>query len=164
MFKDSRFFSRKPCAGKITQPPSFESGTIQACQGGTQGNVVERSNTVCITMQKSASQQHLSCIKEGWGLKTNNKFETLKQFHPIPAFQNGETEFITKYALEDRLCKLDLKRCLLLCSSKKGINEICTVSLGIVPAPLIFTKIQGTKVLKIPRYQIPSSEALRFVW
>ena len=39
----------------------------QACQGGTQGNVVERSNTVCITMQKSASQQHLSCIKEGWG-------------------------------------------------------------------------------------------------
>ena len=28
-------FSRKPCAGKITQPSSFESGTIQACQGGT---------------------------------------------------------------------------------------------------------------------------------
>ena len=47
-------------------------------------------------MQKSISQQPLSCIKEGWRRQTSNKFETSEQFHPIPAFQNGGTEVITK--------------------------------------------------------------------
>ena len=49
--KNRDSFSWKPCAGKITQPSSFESGTIQACQGGNQGNVVKRCNTSSITMQ-----------------------------------------------------------------------------------------------------------------
>ena len=96
-------FSRKLCVGKTTQPSTFKSETIQASQGGTQGNVVKRCNTASITIQKSVSQQPLSCIKEGWRQQTNNKFETSEQFHPIPALQNGGTEFFTKYALEKKL-------------------------------------------------------------
>ena len=61
------FFSQKSCAGKIAQPSSFESGTIQAGWGGTKGNVVERCNAAGITMQNSVSQQPFSSIKEGWG-------------------------------------------------------------------------------------------------
>ena len=95
-------FSRKLCVGKTTQPSTFKSETIQASQGGTQGNVVKRCNTASITIQKSVSQQPLSCIKEGWQ-QTNNKFETSEQFHPIPALQNGGTEFFTKYAPEKKL-------------------------------------------------------------
>ena len=58
------YFSQKPCAGKSTQPSSSESRTIQACQEGGQGNVVERCNTAKIPMQKSVSQEPFSCIKE----------------------------------------------------------------------------------------------------
>ena len=82
-------------------------------------------------MQKSVSQQPLSCIKEGWRQQTSNKFETSEQFHPIPAFQKGGVEFIAKYAPEERLhVQAGPKRRLLLCSSKKGIKEICTVLVG----------------------------------
>ena len=49
------------------------------------------------------SQQLPPCIYEGWGQQTSNKFETSEQIHPIPAFQNRGTEFITKHALEGRL-------------------------------------------------------------
>ena len=41
-----RDFSQKPCARKITQPSSFESGLIQACQRGSQGNVSSNVNEV----------------------------------------------------------------------------------------------------------------------
>ena len=112
--------SRKPCAGKITQPSSIQSGTIQACQGGTQGNVAESCNTASITMLKSVSQQHLSCNKEEWRQQTSNKFEAFAYFDPIPALKNGGTEFTTKYAPEGRLhVQAGPKRCLLLCTSKK---------------------------------------------
>ena len=50
-------FSQKLCAGKIIQASSVESGTNQTCQGGAQGNVVERCNTASITLQKSASKR-----------------------------------------------------------------------------------------------------------
>ena len=101
--------SRKPCAGKITQPSSIQSGTIQACQGGTQGNVAESCNTASITM-----------LKEEWGQQTSNKFEAFEYFDPIPALKNGGTEFTTKYAPEGRLhVQAGSKTCLLLCSSKK---------------------------------------------
>ena len=75
--------------------------------------------------------QYLS-IKEGWGQQTNSKLETSEQFHPIPAFQNGGTEFIKKCAPERRLHEQagPKRRGLFLCSSKKGIKEICTVSVG----------------------------------
>ena len=65
--------------------------------------MVERCNTASITIQKPVSQQPLSCIREGWGQQTSDKFETSEQFHLIPAFQIGGTEFITKYAPEERL-------------------------------------------------------------
>ena len=58
-------FPRKHCAGKITQPSSSESGTIKACNGVTQGNVVKKWNAAGITVQKSVSQEPFSCIKEG---------------------------------------------------------------------------------------------------
>ena len=32
-----------------------------------------------------------------------NEIETSGKFHPIPAFPNGETEFITKYAPEGKV-------------------------------------------------------------
>ena len=111
-------FSRKPCAGKITESCGFEPGTIQACQGETQGNVVKRCNTASIAMQQS-----LSCIKELWEQQTSNKFEKTEEFHPIPAFQNGGTELITKYAPEGKpYVQAGPKRRPLLCSSKKGIK------------------------------------------
>ena len=73
----------------------------------------------------------ISCIKEGWGQQTSNKFETSEQFHLIPAFRNGGTDFTTKYVPERRLhVQAGPKRCLLLFSTKKGIKEICTVSVG----------------------------------
>ena len=76
-------------------------------------------------MQKSASQQPLSCIKEGLGQQSSNKFETSEHFHPIPAFQNGGTEFITKYAPGGRLnVQTGPKKRLLLCFSKKRIKRI----------------------------------------
>ena len=76
-------------------------------------------------MQKSASQQPLSCIKEGLGQQSSNKFETSEHFHPIPAFQNGGTEFITKYAPGGRLnVQTGPKKRLLLCFSKKRIKGI----------------------------------------
>ena len=63
--------------------------------------------------------------------QTSNKFETSEQFHPTPVFQNGRAEFITKYAPEGRLhVQPGPKKCLLLCSSKKGIKEICMASVG----------------------------------
>ena len=144
--------SRKPCAGKDTQPSSFKSRTIQVCQGGTQGNVVERCNTASITMQKSISQQPLSCIKEGWGQQTSNNFEASEQFHPIPAIQNGGTEFTTKYAPEGRLhVHTGPKRRLLLCSSKKGIIKvICKVSVGRdtlrVPLSLSWSRFSSSNI------------------
>ena len=65
------------------------------------------------------------------GATDQYKFETSEQLHTIPAFQNGGTEFITKYAPEERLhVPAGPKRCLLLCSFQKGIKEICTVSVG----------------------------------
>ena len=71
-------------------------------------------------MQKSVSQQPLSCIKVGWRQQTSNKFETSEQFHLMPAFQNGGTKFITKYVPEGRLhLQAGPKTCLLLCFSKK---------------------------------------------
>ena len=101
------------------------------------------------------SQQLLSCIKKQWGQQTSNKFETTEQFHPIAAFQNRRTEFITKYAPEGRLhLHAGPKGRLLLCSSEKGIKEICTegtlydflcLCFGLGPVPMIFTKI-----LKVP--------------
>ena len=102
-------------------------------------------------MQKSVSQQPLSYIKEGWGQQTSNKFETSEQFHPIPAFQNGGTEFTTKYAPEGRLhVQTGPKRCLLLCSSKKGIKEICTVSVGRdtlrVPLSLFWSRSSSSNI------------------
>ena len=102
-------------------------------------------------MQKSVSQQPLSCIKEGWGQQTSNKFETSEQFHPIPAFQNGGTEFTTKYAPEGRLhVQAGPKRCLLLCSSKKGIKEICTVPVGKdtlrVPLSLFWSRSSSSNI------------------
>ena len=90
-------------AGKITQPSSFDPGTIQSCQGGTQGSFVEKCNTASIAVQKLVSRQPLSCIKERWGQQISNKFETSEQFHPILEFQNGRIEFITKCAPEGRL-------------------------------------------------------------
>ena len=82
-------------------------------------------------MQKSVSQQPFSCIKEGLGQETSNKFEKSEQFHPIPAFQNGGTEFITNYAPERRLyVQAGPKRRLLLSPSERRIKEICTVSVG----------------------------------
>ena len=82
-------------------------------------------------MQKSVSQQPFSCIKEGLGQETSNKFETSEQFHPIPAFQNEGTEFIINYAPERRLyVQAGPKRRLLLSPSKRRIKEICTVSAG----------------------------------
>ena len=90
-----------------------------------QGNIVKRCNTASIIMQKSASQQPLSCIKEGLGQQSSNKFETSEHFHPIPAFQNGGTEFITKYAPGGRLnVQTGPKKRLLLCFSKKRIKGI----------------------------------------
>ena len=77
-------------------------------------------------MQKSVSQQHLSCIKEESGQQASNEFQTSEQFHPVLA--SGGNEFITKYAPEGRLHVLaGLKRRLRLCSFKKGIKEICMV-------------------------------------
>ena len=82
-------------------------------------------------MQKSVSQQPLFCIKEGWGQQASNKFETSEQFHRVPAFQNKGIEFITKYAPEGRLhVQAGPNRRPLLCSAKKGIKELCTVSVG----------------------------------
>ena len=73
-------------------------------------------------MQKLVSQQPLSCIKERMVQQTSNKFETSEQFHPILAFQNGGTEFVAKYAPEERLHVLaEPKRRVLLCSFKKLI-------------------------------------------
>ena len=70
-------------------------------------------------MQKSVSQH----IKERWGQQSSNEFVTSEQFHPIPAFQNGGTEFITKYAPKWRLyVRAGPKRPLLLCSFKRGIK------------------------------------------
>ena len=60
-------------------------------------------------MQKSVSQQPLSSIKEGWEQQTSNKFEASEQFHLIPAFQNGGTEFTTKYGLEGGLHVLQIR-------------------------------------------------------
>ena len=63
--------------------------------------------------------------------QTSNKFETSDSFYPIPVIQNGGTEFITKYGPEGRLhVQAAPERRLLLFSSKKGIKEICTVSVG----------------------------------
>ena len=82
-------------------------------------------------MQKSLSQQPFSCIKEGLEQETSNKFETSKQFHPTPAFQNGETEFVIKYAPEKRLyVQAGPKRRLLLSPSERTVKEIYTVSVG----------------------------------
>ena len=97
------------------------------------------------------NQQPLSCIKEGWGQQTSNKFETSGQFHPIPAFQNGGTEFITKYAPKGRLpVQAGPKMHLLLCSSKKGIKEICTVSVERdslrVPLSLFWSRSRSSKI------------------
>ena len=82
-------------------------------------------------MQKSGSQQPLTCIKGVWGQQTSNKFETSEQFHPIKAFQNGGTEFITKYASDGRIhVQVGPKRRLLLCPFKNGIKEICAFLVG----------------------------------
>ena len=91
-------------------------------------------------MQKSVSQQPLSCIKEGWGQQTSNKFETSEQFHSIPAFQNGGIQFTTKHAPERTLhVQAGPKRCLLLCSSKKGIKESSSSN--------IYQNLEGTNFL-----------------
>ena len=79
------------------------------------------------------------------GATDQYKFETSEQLHTIPAFQNGGTEFITKYAPEERLhVPAGPKRCLLLCSFQKGIKEICTVSVVRdtlqVPLPLFWPR------------------------
>ena len=84
-----------------------------------------------------------SLYQRRMGQHTSNKFEISEQFHPIPAFQHGETEFITKYeGSRETTCQGILppegtirvqagpKRCLLLCSFIKVIKEICTVSIG----------------------------------
>ena len=118
-------------------------------------------------MQKSVSQQPLSCIKEGWGQQTSNKFETSEQFHPIPAFQNGGTEFTTKYAPEGRLhVQTGPKRRLLLCSSKKEsgkyvwfqwegtLYEFLCLCFGLGPTPLISTKILKVPISLLRRLQI----------
>ena len=41
--------------------------------------------------------------KRDQGQQTSNKFEISEEFYPIPAFQNLNTEFIAKYAPEERL-------------------------------------------------------------
>ena len=47
-------------------------------------------------MQKPVSQQ-------GWEQNTSSKFGTSEQFHLIPTLQNRGTEFVAKYAPEERL-------------------------------------------------------------
>ena len=101
-------------------------------------------------MQKSVSQQPLSCIKEGWEQQTSNKFQTSEQFHPI-SFQDGGTDIITKYAPEARLhVQAEPKRQLLLCFSKKGIKEIYMVSVGRdtlrVPLSLFWSRSSSSNI------------------
>ena len=132
-------FSRKLCAGKTTQPSTFKSETIQASQGGTQGNVVKRCNTASITIQKSVSQQPLSCIKEGWRQQTNNNLKHLNNSIPFQRFKmEGLNLLQNMLQKKDYICKLDQKRRLFLVFSKKRNKEIYTVSLGsdILPVPL----------------------------
>ena len=76
-------------------------------------------------MQKSISQQYLSCIKEESGQQASNEFQIPEQFHPV--LVSGGNEFITKYAPEGRHVLAGPKRRLLLCSFKKGIKDICMV-------------------------------------
>ena len=148
-------FSQKPWVGKITQPSSFESGSIQACQRWTQENAERCDIATSFFYQK------------GMGQQTGNKFETSKQFYPIPAFQNGKTKFITKCAPEVRLhVQARPKRHLLLRSFKKGIMATWAVSVGrdilrvpflcfgLGPAPLKFTNILNVQISLLRALQI----------
>ena len=112
------------------------------------------------------SQQLPPCIYEGWGQQTSNKFETSEQIHPIPAFQNRGTEFITKHALEGRLhVQAGTKTCF-SCFSKKELvkyvqfqwegtlYEFLCLCFGLGPALLIFTKILKVPISLLRRLQI----------
>ena len=119
-------FSRKTLPNKIAKPSSPEPRTVKTCQGGSQGNVVKRGNTESNTVQKSAHKQSLSDIKKGWGESHSNKFETSGQFHPLPTFQNGGTQFASKHATGKGFhVQIRPKKHLLFCATKKRKQEIC---------------------------------------
>ena len=178
-FKDLRFlFSKTLC--RENHP------TIQFWIRKKQTLSRRNSRKYCCKVQYS--QYHHAKIsisatsflyQRGMGQHTSNKFEISEQFHPIPAFQHGETEFITKYeGSRETTCQGILppegtirvqagpKRCLLLCSFIKVIKEICTVSIGrdtllvslsffgLGPAPLIFIIILRVPISLMKAFQI----------
>ena len=146
-------FSRKTLPNKIAKPSSPEPRTVKTCQGGSQGNVVKRGNTESNTVQKSAHKQSLSDIKKGWGESHSNKFETSGQFHPLPTFQNGGTQFASKHATGKGFhVQIRPKRRLLLCATKKGKQEICAFPVGRdtlrVPVSLFRARSSTTDIYK----------------
>ena len=144
------YFSGKPCAGKITQPSSFESGTIQACQGGTQRNFVERCN------------QYLSNLflvtKKGWGKRPVINLKHLNNFIPYQHFKmEGLNLLQNMFQKGNYMCKVDLKDTYFCVPLKKEsrkyvqfqweetLYEFPCLCLGLGPVPLIYTNI-----LKVP--------------
>ena len=102
-------------------------------------------------MQKSVFQETISCVKVVLVQQTSNKFETSEQFHPTPAIKNERTEFITRHAPEGRLhVPAGPNRPRLFCSAKKGIKELCMVSVGRytlrVPLSLFWSRSSSSNI------------------
>ena len=122
-------FLEKPYQTKLPNPQVPR--TVKTCQGGSQGNKVKKGNTGRNTVQKSVHKQSLSDIKKGWGESHGNKCETSEQFHPLPTFQNGGTQFASKHATGKGFhMQIRPKQHLLFCATKKRKQEICAFPMG----------------------------------
>ena len=81
-----------------------------------------------------------------------NKFETSEQFHPLPTFRNGGAQFASKHATGKGFhVQIRPKRCLLLCATKKGKQEICAFPVGRdtrVPVSLFPARSSTTYIYK----------------
>ena len=126
MFQDSRFLFSK---SKSLNPPVLNQEESKLVNEKLKEMLLKGA----IQLVSPCKNQYLSNFflvskKDGGSRPVTN----LKHnFFFIPAFENGGTEFITKYAPEGRLhVQAAPKRYLLLCSIKKGIKKIHKVSVG----------------------------------
>ena len=118
-------------------------------------------------MQKSVSQQPLSCIKEGWGQQTSISLKHLNNFIPSQHFKmEGLNLLQNMLQKRDYMCQLDLKGACFCVPFKKEsrkyvrfqwegtLYKFLSLCFGLGPAALIFTKILKVQISLLRMLQI----------
>ena len=125
-------FLENPVQGKLTNPPDLNQEQSKLVKEALKEMLLKSA----IQPVSSCKNQYLSnlflaskrdrpCNRLVINLKHLNNFIPHQYFK-----MEGLNLLQNMLQKGDYMCNLDLKKCLLLCSSKKGIKEICMASVG----------------------------------